>query len=211
MRRTVPKEIEEEVLILARRRCCVCFGLDRDTQMKQGQIVHLDHDAANNELDNLAFLCLPHHDQYDSKTSQSKGLTFNEVRRFRRELHDAIESAWRQPVTFGDVTVRDPSDISGHYVWERSNAVAEVDVKYVSPSRVHVTGIALWGTRNKYGPNIGQLDFEAAVEAGRVLYNDGEYHLELDFGKDSLTATERYSIGYFGMNVTFEGVYTRTN
>src|SRR5207245_8498279 len=44
----------------------------------------------NNEQDNLAFLCLTHHDQYDSTTSQSKGLKETEVRHFRSELHARI-------------------------------------------------------------------------------------------------------------------------
>src|SRR5262245_7155701 len=34
-----------------------------------GQIAHLDHDPTNNKLENLCFVCQPHHGQYDSKTS----------------------------------------------------------------------------------------------------------------------------------------------
>jgi len=51
-----------------------------------GQIAHLDNDASNNSLDNLAFFCLEHHDQYDSRTSQSKGLMIEEARRYRADL-----------------------------------------------------------------------------------------------------------------------------
>jgi hypothetical protein len=54
--------------------------------VKQGQIAHLDKDPSNNALDNLAFLCLAHHDQYDSSTRQSKGLTIEEVKHYRTEL-----------------------------------------------------------------------------------------------------------------------------
>jgi hypothetical protein len=69
-----------------RRRCCVCFGLNADRREKKGQVAHLDGDPSNNSLDNLAFLCLEHHDQYDSRTSQSKGLTIDEVKKYRDEL-----------------------------------------------------------------------------------------------------------------------------
>jgi ribosomal protein L15E len=46
----------------------------------KGQIAHVDHDATNNDPDNLVWLCLDHHDQNDSRTSQSKGLTISELR-----------------------------------------------------------------------------------------------------------------------------------
>jgi hypothetical protein len=36
----------------------------------------------------LAFLCLPHHDQYDSGTSQSKSFRPAEVKVYRDELYD---------------------------------------------------------------------------------------------------------------------------
>jgi hypothetical protein len=89
-RKATPPEIKKEVLLLCRRRCCLCYGLNNDLTEKQGQIAHLDRIASHNEIENLAFLCLPHHDQYDTRTSQSKGLTGREVKHFRRELHDLI-------------------------------------------------------------------------------------------------------------------------
>ena len=58
--------------------------------MKTGQIAHLDGDRSNSSVDNLAFLCLVHHDQYDSRTSQSKNLTIEEVKAYRSELYDQV-------------------------------------------------------------------------------------------------------------------------
>lgn len=86
-RKALPPEVAVDVLATSRRRCCVCLALASDDAEKNGQIVHLDHDSSNNDPDNLAFLCLEHHDQYDSRTSQSKGLTIGEVKRYRTELH----------------------------------------------------------------------------------------------------------------------------
>jgi hypothetical protein len=54
-------------------------------------MAHLDQDPANSAAENLAFLCLEHHDQYDSRTSQSKGLTPQEVKCYRVELYQAME------------------------------------------------------------------------------------------------------------------------
>jgi hypothetical protein len=85
-RRGIPPKVVADVVTASRRRCCVCLALRRDEEEKIGQIAHLDHDPSNNALKNLAFLCLEHHDQYDSRTSQSKGLTIEEVKRYRDEL-----------------------------------------------------------------------------------------------------------------------------
>jgi len=60
--------------------------LKQDNTEKKGQIAHLDHDPSNNEPDNLVFLCFDHHDQYDTPPSQAKGLTIEEVKRYRTEL-----------------------------------------------------------------------------------------------------------------------------
>ena len=80
----------------SRRRCCVCFGLHRDDGVKKGQIGHLDGDPNNNEPDNLAWLCFDHHDEYDSRTSQSKGLTRAELQSYRTELIDHF-GRWQMP------------------------------------------------------------------------------------------------------------------
>ena len=70
--------------------------LHEDDALKKGQIAHLDQDPSNNNLANLAFLCLDHHDEYDSKTSQSKGLTKGEIVRYRDELY-AANATFREP------------------------------------------------------------------------------------------------------------------
>jgi hypothetical protein len=89
----IPSDIEDQVLLLSRRRCCICFALYGDVEVKGGQIAHLDHDNRNNNLDNLAFLCLRDHDLYDTTTRQSKGLRESEVRQHRAELYDAVNAA----------------------------------------------------------------------------------------------------------------------
>lgn len=89
-RRSLPSDTETELLHLSRRRCCLCFGLLGDLGVKKGQIAHLDRDPSNNEVDNLAFLCLDHHDEYDSRTSQSKGLKRKELLIYRASLYSAV-------------------------------------------------------------------------------------------------------------------------
>jgi hypothetical protein len=73
----------------------MCFALDKDFTQKAGQIAHLDQERTNDSTANLAWLCLLHHDEYDSRTSQSKGYTKTEVERYRDLLHGEVER-WRQ-------------------------------------------------------------------------------------------------------------------
>lgn len=90
-RRLVPTETQTEVLLQSRRRCCICFGLNRDFDEKKGQIAHLDRNNKNHKFDNLAFMCLEHHDVYDTQTSQSKGWTKDEVKRYRDLLYEHVK------------------------------------------------------------------------------------------------------------------------
>ena len=93
-RKPVSKENQEKVLVQSARRCCICFGLHGRFDEVQGQIAHLDGNNENNDLENLAFLCLPCHERYDSTTSQSKGLTIEEAKRYRDMLHEQVRK-WR--------------------------------------------------------------------------------------------------------------------
>jgi hypothetical protein len=91
-RPSIPDATQTELFAKSGRRCAICFALHGDAAVKGGQIAHLDHDPSNNKLDNLCFLCQPHHDQYDSRTSQTKGLTEHEVRSYRDKLYVALPS-----------------------------------------------------------------------------------------------------------------------
>lgn len=81
---------ETELLTLSGRRCAICFAVDGDTSEKGGQIAHIDRNPSNNQIENLCFLCMTHHDKYDTRTSQSKGLTEHEVRSYRDRLYAAL-------------------------------------------------------------------------------------------------------------------------
>jgi len=89
-RKKIPPQTEMQVLTSSRRRCCICFGLNRDVRVKVGQIAHLDRDNTNTALDNLAFFCFEHHDRYDSRTSQSKNFSISEVKSYRDELYRSV-------------------------------------------------------------------------------------------------------------------------
>ena len=94
-RKAISESVQTRVLLSSRRRCCLCFWLKGDDEVKKGQLAHLDGDHANSIEDNLAFLCLEHHDEYDGTPSVSKGLREREVRQWRNELYKEMEYRFR--------------------------------------------------------------------------------------------------------------------
>ncbi len=212
VRKAVSAHVQAEVLLKSRRRCCICYGLNRDTAIKQGQIAHLDHDSSNNSEDNLAFLCFDHHDQYDSKTRQSKNLTQLEVSRFRDELVADITAAFSGLVSFGDASTFGADIISGHYIRDGEFESADIKVKRLPDGKYHIDGLALWGKTREYGPNIGDLDFIAELHGNTIEYswagsNREPYKAVFKFQDKMLTIFEENWMGMFGMNVCFQGQY----
>ena len=103
-------------------------------------------------------------------------------------------------------------DVSGHYERSGENDQASLDITMLPGARVKVTGIALWNTKNeKYGPNIGELDFEAGLKDDTASWTDADgYRITIRFSRKALDVTEHGVGGHFGMNVTFAGDYART-
>src|SRR5713101_8106635 len=97
-RKPVPSKNETAVLIKSARRCPLCFHLNGDLTEKVGQIAHLDDDRTNGAEDNLAWMCMPHHSQYDSTTSQHKNYTFAEIKELRSKLYEVIARGERGAV-----------------------------------------------------------------------------------------------------------------
>ncbi len=79
-----------DLLIKTRRRCCLCVYLDGNVNRRRVQIAHIDGNRSNSIGENLVPLCLDHHDEFDSRTSQSKGLTQHEIRAYRERLMSEI-------------------------------------------------------------------------------------------------------------------------
>ncbi len=103
--------------------------------------------------------------------------------------------------------------VAGHYERAGQNEQASLDVRELPGQRVNVTGIALWNTRNeKYGPNIGELSFEAPIKEDVVSWTDSDgYRIVIRFSRHALDVQEHGVAGHFGMNVTFAGHFTRSS
>jgi hypothetical protein len=196
--------------------------LERDLEIKAGQIAHLDKNNENNAEDNLVFLCFVHHDQFDSRHSQSKGLTKGEVAAFRSELYDAVGKALSVRVHFGVVTVPPDDPFAGHYTrigTDEDSAEIEITPIPDSPDgtpRYAVTGFALWGKSRQFGPNIGDLCFVSELINEQISFEEpaisghGNRAIVITFENGIIHVTEHNFFGSYGMNVQFGGTYQRS-
>ena len=91
-RKKIPRETERTILTKSRRRCAFCYFYENDVNEKSGQIAHIDRNHANNDERNLVYLCLDHHDRYDSKPSQSKGFRPQEAAAAKLALEEQIKN-----------------------------------------------------------------------------------------------------------------------
>jgi hypothetical protein len=91
-RTSFPEAVQTEVLTKCRRRCVLCYVLDGDARWKDGQIAHIDRNPANAALENAAYLCLNHHNEYDGTRKQSKRFQPDELKHYQRLLYEAVPS-----------------------------------------------------------------------------------------------------------------------
>lgn len=105
----INKETETYILTASRRRCCLCYFLDDRKTSQKGQIAHINRDRSDSNAENLVYLCLNHHDDYDSKPSQSKAYTQEEIRTYRDKLYKYLETTDIQaPNAHSDIHEFDP-------------------------------------------------------------------------------------------------------
>lgn len=218
-RKPLPKDIETAVLVQARRRCAICFGLDRDTRLKSGQIAHLDKDNTNHSEGNLAFLCFEHHDEFDSRSSQRKNFAVGEVKRFRSELHGNINKAFIQQVHFGEISTPPVDPYAGSYIRVGANSaeltLTPIPDSYEGNAQYYASGVALYGEDRPYGPNMGIIAFVGQLqEPASIVYERGESEktsvTTLIFAKaGELHVTEDVWLAEYGAGVSFNGSYRR--
>ncbi|MDN3647206.1 hypothetical protein QWY75_13415 [Pontixanthobacter aestiaquae] len=198
----------------------MCYGLDRETGIKSGQIAHIDKDASNSAPNNLVFLCLVHHDYFDSSTSQSKGLSPDEVKAFRSELYEDVFKSFTQKLRFGELELPASDPYAGKWIRIDSD-IDSTEPNFISlpenfegNNQYFLSGLALRHGANIDCPNLG------TIEAVAVLFDDGEMVIHDDFkedhsttlilSNDRLQVREENECYAYGMGVTFEGEYARS-
>lgn len=82
-RGSIPSRIEREILFRNEASCCVC-------EKNNVQIHHIDGNHSNNELKNLAVLCVEHHDLASSKSLMTKRLAPLLIKKFKLDWEARI-------------------------------------------------------------------------------------------------------------------------
>ncbi|KGT34441.1 hypothetical protein HC02_17780 [Vibrio parahaemolyticus] len=66
--------------------------MENDERRKKVQIAHINQKRSDSDVSNLVPLCLDHHDEYDSKTRQSKNITVHELKMYKEMLIKKLSS-----------------------------------------------------------------------------------------------------------------------
>ena len=202
------------MLWLSRRRCALCFGILGNHNPKRGQIAHLNKRRDDNRLENLAFLCFDHHDQFDSVTSQSKNFTLKEIVKYRDELYDYclngnIFSESPVPVHPKNITTGLYARVSG-LDGGANISITRVRSNWDGRGVFIVLGQAYQGISKIGGPNMGFLSFYVTQQDRNVVeFADGSYTFMCGLVGDKLVVEEENEFGYHGAGAHFFGEYER--
>jgi len=197
-RKPISDEVQNSVLLKSRRRCCLCFWLEGIDDVAKGQIAHLDQNNENADEQNLVFLCHNHHDEYDSRTSTSKGLREGEVRKWRDELYREMEYRFR---TVQSRVLAILYDEEHHCFKEGNNQCAYYRVAVRNTGRMTVKNVAakIVGITAAQAEQNDQLLKFVGLKLCRSQNPRGEYtHPD--------TPPESYAILHPGDEATFEFV-----
>lgn len=84
-RKPIPHQIQSRLLIANRHACCVC-------QKIRVQIHHIDGNPNNNEITNLAALCVDHHDMASMQIGLTKKLQPYQIKEYKRSWEAKCEA-----------------------------------------------------------------------------------------------------------------------
>lgn len=144
--------------------------------MRNGQIAHLNQNASDADLDNLAFLCFEHHNEYDSTTRQSKGLTRKEVLMHRAALYKAVEEYLGTPQ-------RQPSGRESQYASPLSST-GELDYY-----------LDAFATEREFGMSVIRRIGDATRNSGQSLAAANAAAMdEIRSGAASVAGRQRYNL-----------------
>ena len=89
-RKKISKGKANDLATSCHRVCALCWALERDGRAKEGQIAHIDRDNANDDPSNLCWLCLFHHNRYDTMMNQSKNFDKGELLKYRKDVEELV-------------------------------------------------------------------------------------------------------------------------
>ena len=202
-RKSIPDATQTSILLNSRRRCCLCFWLKGEDEVKKGQIAHLDGDNENSAEDNLVFLCLEHHDEYDGIPRLSKGLREQEVKQWRDELYKEMEYRFRTVKQYSCElsVVRLRRTIAGP---QYGNYCAELRLKNTGVAELRSPVVSIRLPDNLFA----QPRWEPKEQIDRVSMKDAKSDLFEPNGRIATVAPTHillrdHSVTFFGLSQVF--------
>jgi hypothetical protein len=119
----IPPDVAAKIQFLSNRTCCVCRR-----QGKPVQIHHIDSNPTNNDIENLAVLCLDCHMQTMISGGFSRKLDATQVRLYREDWLNIVASR-RARKKLARLTLAEPLKPAQPYRYERRNAAANQRVR----------------------------------------------------------------------------------
>ena len=97
-RRPINEETAAEVRYSVDMRCCLCEPINGvPPRTRNGQIHHLDEDPGNNELANLVWLCLEHHEDVGKTGKVSRRISSATLTKYRDLLQRKVQRIREHP------------------------------------------------------------------------------------------------------------------
>lgn len=116
-RKYISDSIQANVIHNSSGRCVICYGTRQytDPRYPHTQIAHIDKNNENNNEDNLALLCIPCHNLYDSTLRQGKNYKPENIKRWRDELYNDVASNKLPAPMYPSVSHEDMVSISPRF------------------------------------------------------------------------------------------------
>jgi hypothetical protein len=112
-RKKIPPKVESKILVANRHACCLC-------QRTDVQIHHIDENPANNDLSNLAVLCINHHDLATRKGGITRKLKPKEIKEHKKswekKCEEDILALARDRLTFYATAYKNPQRIREMFI-----------------------------------------------------------------------------------------------
>lgn len=169
-RKPIPQVVQADVVIKSRRRCALCVFLDGNESERPGQIAHLNGDNSDARFENLVWLCLEHHDKFDSKTSQTKNYTRTEVTSYRDRLYQkyATSKYSHEDVVLVRDYLRRYSPVFSYIFHEQSELAFKID-HHIMDSLAEIRDFWHTNELRSFNPSIREIQDHIANNITGIL------------------------------------------
>lgn len=98
----------------------------------------------------------------------------------------------------------------GNYEYcQFKNACNYINIKTLTDGKISINGQAFWVGQNT--TNIGSISGTIAINSQKAFYDNNGCKINLSFGANQIVAEERQNSSCGGLNVFFDGTYTKSN